>query len=77
MRFSAFFVWVTEGFQRASFVKKACVLPLWSGVGEPPRRLWPQAIYQTHFGTEVSEDSCIINSKKPLLVISGRGFATY
>jgi hypothetical protein len=40
MRFSAFFVWGAEGFQRG-----ASVLPLWSGVGEAPRRLWPQAIY--------------------------------
>ncbi|WP_264728934.1 hypothetical protein [Shewanella subflava] len=45
MRFSAFFVWGAEVFQRASFVKKACVLPLWSGVGEAPRGWWPQAIY--------------------------------
>ncbi|MCW3173141.1 hypothetical protein [Shewanella subflava] len=49
MPFSAFFVWGAEGFQRASFVKKACVLPLWSGVGEAPRPLWPQAIFQTNF----------------------------
>jgi len=33
MRFSAFFVWGAEGFQRGT-----SVFPLWSGVGEAPRR---------------------------------------
>jgi len=61
MRFSAFFVWGAEGFQRG-----ASVLPLWSGVGEAPRRVGPKAIIQTCFGAKPSQSFEIIFSIQSL-----------